>query len=765
MSSAASSTGSPRPKRRRRRPARSCEQCRRRKIRCDMGQPCNGCVRARVSMECSYRDGGSGDAAAVPAKNRELASAETRPEAGEGVGASGRRRAAARPALVGDYLRAQIPRQPPRPETGDDVPSTNQESSLLNNPPPSQPLVSSSASSSTCIPPHTPRLRHVPEKTKLFGQTHWLHTAERFPISGSFHPVQVEPWFNDAKADLIEALQEARNFRFALKKQNAANLEQPIRDLRETLPVKETCDDLIRCYLRTFEPMYRIIHVPSFWNEYSQVWVGEHASTLQPVFLVKLTLMLALGTTFKEVSDDAEANHLWRLAQTWIQNAQWWLTGPSEKTTYNLDGLQVFCLLILARQTTFNCRGATSWLSSGSLLRAAITMGLHRNPKLFPGLSLYQREIRARLWTTVLELSAQCCLDLGLPLNLSDVDYDACSPSNYNDPDLESGSEPTPKPLDTPTDSSLQVLLAQSLPLRVEVIHLLNDFRHQQSYEKALDIGTKLRTACRDVAAFFHSRKVTDSSFADTCSLRPNVFHRKLMDIQLRRFIMFLHRDFMLQARTDPRFYLSRKICVEAALVIASSDKGADLNQPLQLWEDTWRLALVGRGLFKCSLSFDAMLILSLEVITQLQDEAALSYEADVLDEMAKATRAPLIQVIENMQEQLTQLIARGNTSLKRLLFVNAHLTQIRALESGQPMKQAVYEAHAQTLRNCVAVLRETTAGATPQESMATADTLSTDFFPPEFFSAENPMEWDISSLLGIPTMSRDGQAQWPVSY
>lgn len=548
--------------------------------------------------------------------------------------------------------------------------------------------------------------------------------------------MQVEPWFNDAKADLIETLQEARNLRFALKKQNAANLEQPIRDLRETLPVKETCDDLIRCYLRTFEPMYRIIHVPSFWNEYSQVWVGEHASTLQPVFLVKLSLILAIGTTFKEVSDDAEANHLWRLAQTWIQNAQWWLTGPSEKTTYNLDGLQVFCLLLLARQTTFNCRGATSWLSSGSLLRAAITMGLHRNPKLFPGLSLYQREIRARLWTTVLELSVQCCLDLGLPLNFSDIDYDACSPSNYNDSDLESGSEPTPKPMDIPTDSSLQVLLAQSLPLRVEVIRLLNDFRHQQSYEKALEIGTKLRAACRDVAAFFHSSKVADGNFADTCSLRPNVFHRKLMDMQLRRFIMFLHRDFMLQARADPRFYLSRKVCVEAALVIASSDKGANLNQPLQRWEDTWRLALVGRGLFKCSLSFDAMLILSLEVITQLQDEATPSYEAGILDEIAKTTRAPLIQVLESMQEQLTQLIARGNTSLKRLLFVNAHLTQIRALESGQPMKQAVYEAHAQTLRNCVAVLREATAGATPQESMATADTLSTDFFPPEFFSA-----------------------------
>lgn len=178
MSSLASSTGSPQPKRRRRRPARSCEQCRRRKIRCDMRKPCNGCVRGRVSMECSYRDGDSGDAAVAPA--------ETRPEAGEPGRAAGQRRAAARPALVGDYLRAQRPRQPPGPPVDNDAPLTNQGSSLSSNASTSQPPVSVSvlAPSSTCIPPLTPRLRHVPEKTKLFGQTHWLHTAEKvcFPI-------------------------------------------------------------------------------------------------------------------------------------------------------------------------------------------------------------------------------------------------------------------------------------------------------------------------------------------------------------------------------------------------------------------------------------------------------------------------------------------------------------------------------------------------------------------------------------------------------
>jgi hypothetical protein len=513
--------------------------------------------------------------------------------------------------------------------------------------------------------------------------------------------------------------------------------------LRETLPTKAVCDELIACYLRTFEPLYRIIHIPSFWKEYDRLWESGQPSSLPTVSLVKLTLILAIGTTFARFDSEAEINNLWRLAQSWIQNAQWWLTGPNEKTTYNLDGLQVFCLLILARQTTFNCRGATSWLSSGSMLRAAVTMGLHRDPKLFSGLSLFQKEFRARLWTAVLELAVQSCLDLGLPLHLSEEDFDAPTPSNFNDSDFESNSPQAPKPIDTFTDSYLQILLSKSLPLRVGIIRLLNDIRQEKSHEKALAMGTQLRAACRDVAAFFHSVNQGQVDFAHGSTLQANEFHRKLIDIHLRRFILFLHRDFMLQAKTNPQFYLSRKVCLEAALVIASGSKGVDLDLPLQVWDDTSRLSFVGRGLFKCALSFDAMLILALEVISELQDESTPDHESDILKEMARAARAPLIQTLEEISKQLRCLIARGNLSLKRLLFSNAHLAHIRALEAGRPVKAVVYETVISTLRDCVGMMREVQAATTPNDSMVTSDSFNADFLGSDMF-------FDVSDLVNI---------------
>jgi hypothetical protein len=167
-SSVISSTGSPPPpaKRRRRRPARSCEQCRRRKIRCSLGQPCNGCVRARVPMQCSYRDGSPVEAAS---ETRTLAPVEARAARDEVIATPQSQ------ANTAGYHRDQVSR--PSRLDNNNTPVLNRESHVSQSI--SSPQVSITTPSSTSIPPFTPRLRHVPEKTKLFGQTHWLHTAEK----------------------------------------------------------------------------------------------------------------------------------------------------------------------------------------------------------------------------------------------------------------------------------------------------------------------------------------------------------------------------------------------------------------------------------------------------------------------------------------------------------------------------------------------------------------------------------------------------------
>ncbi|KAL1981213.1 hypothetical protein VTN96DRAFT_2965 [Rasamsonia emersonii] len=765
------------PPRKRRRPAKSCEQCRRRKIRCDQAVPCGPCVRSRSSLTCSYRSSFEipdpshvVSNTPVPAPVRTPQSHPSQVEAEVRTTDRDLRSSLQgySPSLVSHSnhertiqdLRQRLQRLEER-LSSNEINHTPADPGLaqavrdlsnrvlraeqqLSGSHAVQPGPAQTTTADSSIPSSLPRLRISPDKTKLFGQSHWLHTAEKFQIIPKFDAKDVEPGFSDAKAELTSILKDCRNLRHLAKAQQSVKLNDPVPDLLGTIPARAVCDELVHAYLRTFELVYRIVHIPSFWKDYHQFW--EHPQSTPTPFLMRLVLMLAIGTAF--YPDRGDFERIRRLAQTWIYAAQWWLVGPSEKSTLNLDGLQVFCLLLLARQT--NSRGQSTWISAGSLVRMAMAMGLHRDPELFPALSVFQSEMRRRLWATVVELAVQSSLDSAMPLLLSPHDFDTKAPSNIDDKDIDADTKtpPAPKPSHEFTESSIQILLLKSLPLRLEVARRVNDFRQGQSYETAVKLGTELRTACREIAAFFHA----NMSRQPGRDLGPTDFHRKFLDMYVRRYVLFLHRPFMLDARKDPRFYLSRKVCVESSMVIASY--ADSLKLPSGEVDDLGRLTIFGRGTFKGALSLDVITVLGLEIITQLEEEAATRPSGcvadDPLDEMAKANRAPFVQRLEHILEQLLQIIELGQPSLKRYNMVAAMLSQIQAMESGQNVTQAVYETVKQSLKKCYSLLQASLAVSTPQSSVEMLTTGQAGFA--EF---DDPsLDFGISSLLYFPGLA-----------
>lgn len=152
---------SPARKRRRRRAAISCEPCRSRKVRCDKDLPCSACVRARSSMLCSYQDNVPAAATSkVPLGARSLPteqSPETQSENSVAARLLTRGPSEAQPT----YTEGSHHQQHWSAQT---------------------PLRTASPSGPSVAPPH-PQLRHVPDKTKLFGHTHWVQIAEKVTAS------------------------------------------------------------------------------------------------------------------------------------------------------------------------------------------------------------------------------------------------------------------------------------------------------------------------------------------------------------------------------------------------------------------------------------------------------------------------------------------------------------------------------------------------------------------------------------------------------
>jgi hypothetical protein len=302
------------------------------------------------------------------------------------------------------------------------------------------------------------------------------------------------------KTELYAAVSKVKQMARVIK---SSRLMQPSipQEVHDSIPPKEVCDVLIECYLRTFEGVFRVLHVPSFRKEYEAYWAGS--LTDKPSVVLKIILVCAIGVPFY---DGLEQPRLRSACAKWIQAATQWLNGPHVKSRLNMAGLQIQILTLLARQVC-NIDGDHIWIPAGSLLRTAMHLGLHRDPSHFKKISIYHCEMRRRLWATVLEVTAQSSLDMGMPPMISSNDYDTKAPSNINDEDINEGCD-TPLDEKQPTEyteSSIQIAFTETLPIRLEIIRLINNLRFDLPYDSVLKIGSSLNSACLAQTTFLKS--------------------------------------------------------------------------------------------------------------------------------------------------------------------------------------------------------------------------------------------------------------------
>jgi len=451
-----------------------------------------------------------------------------------------------------------------------------------------------------------------------------------------------------------------------------------VPNFKNTIPLKEICDELVSNYLRTFESVYRIIHIPSFFTRYNEYWNDQEGDSKHcSPFIMQLLLILAIGSKFHLSSSE---NPSFRsAAQQWVYTAQQWLSGPFEKSHMNITSIQIQCLLLLAREAV-GIGSDLLWISAGSLLRTAMQLGYHRDPKHYPGMSILHSEMRRRLWATIMEMGIKEALSTAMPPLISMNDFDTEPPANINDADInqETKNAPVSRDLTTLTQSSLQIILLKSLHSRLELSSITANFRPEISYEKVLRLHSEITSACREAQSL-----KTSGSYQSLTPFQCNYF-----DFILRRPLIFLHRPWAAKARSDPRYYFSRKVCLDTCLEILSFPSSADYLH----------LLTVGNGIWKEIGSLPYWTI-ALELMVQLEEEA--------LNARAKATREPIIEAVKYAIFLKTERLKVGEMNVKGHLFSSMALGQIEATERGQDIQQGIAEAAMSSLQKSHAILKE----------------------------------------------------------
>ncbi|CAG9953858.1 unnamed protein product [Clonostachys rosea f. rosea IK726] len=700
--------------RQRRRPAFSCLECRRRKIKCDRKDPCSHCV--SVAIQCVhkvFRDAPETSSVQSSTQGRTAASSpvstpSSRAQSGQSRthGIGNENGSVTSRSLV---ARTDISRSAPTPTlagqteaTTAPIPSTTRdedeqlsvhallrriqhlENSLETSPAPAHYEPGGELTDRQPVHQDT---RVSLYKTRISKWSYWVGMVDEFDLIktcysaagggllasygetanedklNSFHGPEIDPLLRET-GDLLG---KCKVFAKSLKTgRPSKSLGGAGFDLRP--PSRELADTMVDLYCTSFESVYRIIHVPSFRSEYEQYWDSPESATASQC--LKILLVISIGSSLHD-----HGKGLRPKVQQWVHASQAWLAGPLEKNRLDIGGLQVYCLVILARQI-FSIGGDLVWVSMGSVIRMAMQIGLHHDPKHLPAMSLLEAELRRRLWATVLEMAIQSSLDSAMPPIICLDQFDTEAPSNYNDDEIdESTTKLAPHPRSTYTTSSIQLILLDSIPTRLRILQLLGGLKPELSYQDALSLSLEV------TESYCAYRKFGQKN--NNSGMTP--FHRNMLDYFVRRFLIPLHCLFANKAPSNPLFYYSLKTNLDVAMTIVSPEPDDGFS----------RIMATGGGLFREGFWY-ATSIIGREILSQVSAQ----HREGTLYRNARH-RELLKQAVRDMISLAEARMHEGDTNVKLHMFLSMILAQTEATEEGVPCELRIAQGARDSLRLC----------------------------------------------------------------
>lgn len=731
------------PPRKRRRPALSCEPCRRRKVRCDRMQPCGPCVRMRVQVTCEY-DNRVPRAGLPPGVNEfavprlgEYRPLHQTPEASSRAYAefesevlqhacpstaqtssirdvsshdhSAPESSKAASSSLAELLQTvrELQYRVSRTErvtsahsnaSYDDRPLQGQLQSLQQKVASlEERMVRAERSQSTnehaseaadqhvtglSGPLPAPRLRKG--TSKVYGPTHYAHLFDaKDDAFGRMIAKQGRSKFSFAQdPQMVSALglfQKVGSLRRSIKASRRVKSVDSICHSIESALRWNTQHGLINQYFDHLETIHRVLHRPTFDRRFQQHHNNIAKASIGLV--VQILLVCAVGAVFVDESPELRS-----LAPKWVYSAQQWMTGPDEKAFEDETSVQNWCLLLIARQVHNVGTKEQTYTLAGSMLRAAFSLGLHRDPTRFGGMAFYSITMRRCIWSTVSELSLMASFDASRPALLCIDDFDAEPPSSINDGGMDENSQSSDFPAlsdDSDSAMSLQRLLRTSFASRLEIAQMLHDIKQGISCKRAYEVIVHLQNILQRTQSY-HGLPESKS------------LGLQLHNATIESTLLYLCCGILVNTRTDERFLLFHELALSVSESLISSTsvgQGSMHASPLS------RLALHSTGcIFKPGFSLNA-----LGVISQV-----------LLDQLPTVSIAPtdprhrlLIQLLGRKKAECLQIIRAGDPACKCYVFLHVTLAMIEAKREGRATPDAFPLALAEALETCAQELQK----------------------------------------------------------
>ncbi|KAI0467848.1 hypothetical protein F4859DRAFT_492832 [Xylaria cf. heliscus] len=554
----------------------SCLECRRRKLSCSRELPCDRCIKSGTPDRCTYESRPGGPLATpVTAATRDTFIPTESPFASFG---SEGRRTASNQLSVRQSADGSVPKDAVRDherirklelEVAQLRNALGKQSSVDGSTIVASPATTRDASKDTppgywnhpgagfVNPDDTARIKAVENPMCFKSRYHGPHNAwsSLREITGMAH------FMKETADEWLRPLNIQKKDRGKRKKDREKKAAEPDPVLEALLPSKEETDSLVTVYLDQFEQLHRIVHIPTFRKEYEPFWdpnsTRPASFTALVLAMISVSCCLGMQTSSKFIGVKSSAH---AMAEKWVKACDKWASEQSHKHR-GLVHYQLECLLYLAKEAN-TLKKKRFWITSGMLIRQAITIGLHQDPDTISSdLSPYNKEMRRRIWSTIVEFDLQASFDLGVPTLLSQVHFDVEPPRNIDDDsfDKDSTEIPISKPRSEYTFSSYAHFSRQSIPARLELYKVLTGPPVDLDWEQVLQY-TDMVTHEIDALPSWDLEFDKSSDVPHKPALAYTLLH-----IQLRQFLMPLHQPFLKSRKSHSKYQMSEFIYYTAA--------------------------------------------------------------------------------------------------------------------------------------------------------------------------------------------------------
>jgi hypothetical protein len=357
------------------------------------------------------------------------------------------------------------------------------------------------------------------------------------------------------------------------------NREQPLpfyssdgveQVMKRLLPTKERCRHLTKSYFDHFTGIRAPFHVPSFWHEYHSYWDNTHTDSVR-FNAVLLAIISCSRCLFVDdpLSFDGDSSTARKEAAQWLHAVEEW-KGYREAKSTTIEAFQIRCVVLLSK-TLNDIDRENHYTDSQTLLADAISNGIHRDWKqLGVNESVYERQLRCKVWSTVTELDIAACMERGVPSMVSNLYADIEDPKGYNDGDYNSTTtfEPIDQPDDQLTDGSFAKIASKIRPLRYEVNDLVNNPQKHKSFSQDQLIGLRVRisNALDDIPKWL-------DPVLGLAGHNQGLVYRAVLELYLHELLVLLHLPFAISRDTPTNFPavdtdFQRFICARSASTI-----------------------------------------------------------------------------------------------------------------------------------------------------------------------------------------------------